>query len=373
MKRLVFFPSEGLEEYIKKGKSLDDLYDYYNPGGYFDEIICLSPWGKEKKEKVGKINCIKANPVHYREIIQEINPVVVRGYGGYRCSDWISFNKVENIPTVLSVHDTNPKLLFSSIKYADHVICMTEVVKDAVIKKTRLDESRISVMPNRINHKVFHRIDVCPEFEKLKEQFGYGKHILHVGRRTEQKNLDTLIKALKILGDEYSVIAVGRGDVSFYKELARQEGVSERCHFIDSIPNTKLPIYYSWCDCMCTPSRWEGFGVIFIEAAACETAIVTSDIRPMNEYLVNEKNAILCKEYENPCALANAIRKATDGSSKMEQMKKEAGYLSMEFSKERIDDMECQIYDRVISEGPRNEINKNCMIKIKNEIKYRVR
>ena len=43
---------------------------------------------------------------------------------------------------------------------------------------------------------------------------------------------------------------------------------------------------------MCVPSRGEGFGIVFIEAAACGSVIVTSDIAPMNEFLTNGVNAI---------------------------------------------------------------------------------
>ena len=40
---------------------------------------------------------------------------------------------------------------------------------------------------------------------------------------------------------------------------------------------------------MCTPSKWEGFGLVFVEAAACGAKIITSDVPPMNEYFSNGK------------------------------------------------------------------------------------
>ena len=54
MKRLVFFPSESIESYIGKGRTYDFLDKYYNPGGYFDEVYCLSPWGDKTEEIIGK-------------------------------------------------------------------------------------------------------------------------------------------------------------------------------------------------------------------------------------------------------------------------------------------------------------------------------
>ena len=67
--------------------------------------------------------------------------------------------------------------------------------------------------------------------------------------------------------------------------------MSKRCFWIESVKNSELPVWYSWCDCFCVPSRWEGFGLVFIEAAACGSAIVTSDIAPMTEYFTNDKSA----------------------------------------------------------------------------------
>lgn len=340
-----------MDAYIEKGFSYDHLADYYNPGDYFDEVYCLSPW-KSTRETFGKIRCIQARPSQFRKIIKRIKPDVVRGYGGYCCADWAAISKVKGIPTVVSLHDTNPDLIHDSVRYADTIICMSKAVKEAAIKLLNLPDRNIWVMPNRIDVDLFSYKESNEKAKELTKRFGEGKHLLHVGRKVEQKNLDTVIKALSALDDSYIAIFIGHGDITPYEKLAKECGVADRCHFVESVPNDELPYWYSWCDCMCTPSRWEGFGLVFIEAASCEAAIVTSNIGPMNEYL-NQENAFLVDDYENPDMIANAIRSTVESDPEENRKKrKNARKVALRFSKEAVDRQEIEIYKKAMQMDP---------------------
>ena len=347
MKKLVFFPSEPLDSYIDVGSTFEYLADYYNPGGFFDEAYCLSPW-KCSRETFGKIKCIQATPRQFKKIIEQIRPDVVRAYGGYRAADWAAISKVKGIPTIVSLHDTNPDLLFDSVRYADAIISMSKSVQDAAIRKLGLEGKKMWIMPNRIDTDLFSRKDPNEKADELTRRFGEGKHLLHVGRKAKQKNLDTVIKSLTLLDDSYKAIFIGRGDILPYKQLAEQSGVSNRCYFVESVPNNELPYWYSWCDCMCTPSRWEGFGFVFIEAAACEAVIVTSNIGPMNEYLSSE-SAVLVDDYENPAAIARAVVRATTSENDtIQQIRRNSRLVGLRFKKENVDQLEVKIYQEVI-------------------------
>ncbi|MCM1263808.1 MAG: glycosyltransferase [Butyrivibrio sp.] len=116
-----------------------------------------------------------------------------------------------------------------------------------------------------------------------------------------------------------------------------------------------MPYYYSWCDCMCTPSRWEGFGYVFIEAAACESAIVTSDIGPMNEYLTNGKDSLLVAYYENPEKIAETCLKVCSNSKEVIEMKKAARQVGLRFEKSKVDKQEIEIYKKVIGKDSGNQ------------------
>ncbi len=367
MKKLVFFPSDPIKAYIEKGRTYDFLDNYYNPAGFFDEVYCLSPWGDKDYETIGKIHYIKAKPEHFSKIIKRIKPDVVRGYGGYCCADWVSISKVKGIPTVVSVHDTNPELIHQSLAYADEIICMSQAVKDAVQKLVPNVTSNIWVMPNRIDINIYKKKDHQKYFEKLNHCFPGKKHLLHIGRKTKQKNLDTLIEALKYLDDDVVCIFVGRGELQKYQKLAENVGVLDRCFWVDRVASEELPYWYSWCDCFCTPSRWEGFGYVFIEAAACESLIVTSNIGPMNEYLTNMENAILVDDYENPEEIAKAIQWGLNNKIEAEKIKKNARSVGLAFSKNSVDAQEVALYEKAMSLVPNNQINKQLLKSIRCE------
>ena len=210
---------------------------------------------------------------------------------------------------------------------------------------------------NYYNRALFSNKYDADIYKELDSRFPGKYHVLHVGRKVEQKNLDTVIKSMKYLDKNIVTVFVGLGDSTGYKELAIKEGVSDRCYFVERVSNEQIPFWYSWCDCMCTPSRWEGFGYVFIEAASCESAIVTSNIGPMNEYLSNWENALLIDDYENPEEIAKAIDFCVKKSEKVLKMRKNAREVGLAFEKERIDKMEIAIYDKMTTILPNNKIN----------------
>lgn len=349
MKRLVVLPSEPIEAYLKVGQTYEYLEDYYNPGGYFDEVYSLTIWGEDDEYQKGSMRYIKCPANKMYKKIKEIKPDVVRAYGGYISSDLAQISKNEGIPIIVSVHDTNPNLIYESLNYADYIICMAEVVQEAVLRKISFDTNKMWIMPNRIDENVMKRQFNEKITADLNARFPGEKHILHVGRKTEQKNIDTVIQSLTYLDSGVVAVFVGSGDKTQYERLAKELGVQDRCFFVESVKNNELPFWYSWCDCFCTPSRWEGFGFVFIEAAACEAPIVTSNIAPMNEYLTDGKDSILVDDYENPQKIADAINYVFEGGADISKMCKEARNVGLNFSKSKVDRQEISIYEEVMA------------------------
>ncbi len=352
--RLVVIPSDPIATYERAG--LDWLERYYNPHRMFDEVFALSPLEEGERQAYGMT--IRGVPFErMKRAIGELKPDVVRAYGGYWAANAACLGRNWDIPVVVSVHDTNPALFFDSVKYADIVICMSKVVAELAQQKGVAPE-RIRVLPNRVDFGVFYPIKDQGSLEAVAQQFPVGKHLLHLGRKTEQKNLDNTIRALSLLPIEYSCIFAGLGERGPFVQLARELGVEKRCFWIDSIPNSQLPIWYSWCDCMLTPSRWEGFGIVFIEAAACGAAIVTSDIAPMNEYLRHGESAFLVKDYENPNALAQAVRKVCEQTELRRKLQRGAVEAAQPFEQQRVDAQECDIYREAIALPPLSTLRR---------------
>lgn len=354
MKRLAVIPSDPIEAYLKAGYSKSWLEDYYNPCKFFDEVYLLSPFEQDNPGLLG-MKVIRTQPQNLKKILKDLDINIVRAYGGYWACDMACNHQVDEVPVVVSVHDKRPELLYKSIKKADVVFCMSEVVRKIVQTKHKKTD-RIWILPNRVNFNVVHPVQK-EKLVDLNNKYPFKYRILHVGRKVVEKNLDTLIKALKILGDEYCIIAAGRGNNDEYVRLAEKHGVTKQCFFLESIKNEDLARYYSWADCMCTPSRLEGFGVVFIEALACESIVVTSDIAPMNEYIKNMINGLLVKDYENPQALAEMIKLACTNGKVRESLKRNARKSVEEFEKSRIDNLEVSYYQKVLEMNQNKEFN----------------
>ena len=232
---------------------------------------------------------------------------------------------------------------------------MSDAVRKLVLTKFNRKD-RVWILPNRVNFDTMRPYSKN-ELKYMDNKYPFEYRVLHIGRKSKQKNLDTLIKALKILGKEYCIIATGKGNVDEYVKLAKEQDVMERCYFIDSIPNEELARYYSWSNCMCTPSRWEGFGMVFTEALACEAVVVTSDVAPMNEYIKHRENGFLVEDYENPQALAEMIKVACNDAQLRNHIKKNARKSVERFEKSRIDKLEVDYYKKILAMSRNKEFN----------------
>ncbi len=127
------------------------------------------------------------------------------------------------------------------------------------------------------------------------------KIILSVGRYTRRKGFDRLIESVRRLLDEgldTHYVCIGGGeDQDYLLQLAQQQGVVERVHFLSTIETEELPFWYNLCDVFAMPNReidgdTEGFGIVFLEAAACGKPVVAGQAGGTENAVVHRKNGI---------------------------------------------------------------------------------
>ena len=342
--RLVVVPSDPISAYERAG--YDWLQRYYNPSGYFGEVIALSP-REEKNRQAHGMTIRRVSERCFQSALREIAPDVVRAYGGYWPADLVVRNRLPHLPIVISVHDRLAQRIHRSVALADAVLCMSQAVRQEVMRKG-VDPEKSMILPNRVDLNRFQLDRGTLECQEIRAAYP-GKLILHVGRKHEEKNLDTLIRSLRYLPLEYRCVFIGTGDVQSYAALAKAEGVADRCDWLDHVQNRELPYWYSACDCFCVPSRWEGFGIVFIEAAACGAPIVTSRIPPMTEYLRHGESAFLVAEYEDPKCIAKAIHQTVDDAAFSARIRTGARLAAAPFELSQVDALEVKIYQEVMS------------------------
>ena len=144
-------------------------------------------------------------------------------------------------------------------------------------------EARCHVVPNGVDVAHFRPSDATA----LRQRLGLesSKVLLFAGRLQPNKGVDTVLQALPALltsCPELVFLVVGTGpDKGRLEALAKELGVMAQVRFLGRVPFDDLPRYYSLADLFVTLSREEppsveGFGLVFLEAGACGTAVIGS-------------------------------------------------------------------------------------------------
>jgi len=349
MKTLIVVPNDPLQSYEDAG--YPDLTEYFNPKLYFDRVICYSPWeiaNAYKTKKYGmeivptfkhdKKTSYLSKPAQY--VIEKYKPIAIRCYD-LRAAAAIGIYEKLPVPVIISVHDTNYQRIPEKMPYADKWITKSYAVK-SFLENLKIDNNKISVIPNGIDLNIFKSQKETFNSSIISQFIGRQKIVLCVGRWSKQKNQTTLLQAMKFLPEEYQCIFIGHGIPDHIKH---QSFYSQ-----ENVKNKHLPKLYSTCSCMCVPSLWEGFGIVFVEAMACEAIVITSDLAPMNEYIVDGVNGFLVKNPLNPEELSDTIALACNlhGNQK-HAIGKAARESIKQFSKEFVMEQELELYEKIIN------------------------
>lgn len=131
--------------------------------------------------------------------------------------------------------------------------------------------------------------------------------LVSVGALIVRKGQDLVIEALGGLPEDTVLLLVGHGVFEpALRTLAARRGVASRVHFLGSLDHDLLPLTLSAADAMVLPSASEGLANAWVEALACGTPIVISDVGGAREVVTApEAGRIVARE---PEAIAEAVR-----------------------------------------------------------------
>ncbi len=187
----------------------------------------------------------------------------------------------------------------TAIEMADAVIAVSKETKEDVLKYFNVDEHKIKVIYNGINLQEY----VVTNATSTLETYGIDNskpYVLFVGRITRQKGIIHLVNAIKYIDPETQIVlCAGAPDTpDIAKEMedsvAEVKKTRKNVIWIEKMLEKKEVIQlYSHADVFCCPSIYEPFGIINIEAMACETAVVASAVGGIKEVVVNGETGIL--------------------------------------------------------------------------------
>lgn len=172
-------------------------------------------------------------------------------------------------------HPANVLMDGVSGRWADHIIAVSDHTREQLRDLYRFDESNLTTVPPGIDTDRFSPTElVHPSVDESKQS------ILVLSRLDPRKGIDKAIRAFAQLEvDDAELLIAGTGRLeSSLKEIASGLAVRDDVRFLGFIPDEELPSLYSSVDVFVLPSEYEGFGIVFMEAMACGTPVIGTDV-----------------------------------------------------------------------------------------------
>lgn len=238
------------------------------------------------------------------------------------CHTWYThlagiFTKLNyGIPLVVTVHSLEPLRPWkreqlgggydfscwvekTALEMADAVIAVSDGTRNDVLKHFNVDPKKIHIIYNGIDPTEYQKVDHMPAMER----FGLPTdkpYILFVGRITRQKGIIHLVEAVRHMNPDYNVVlcagAPDTPEIAAEMKQAVSAVQAERSGIFwiaEMVDKPALIQLYSGAKVFCCPSIYEPFGIINLEAMACETPIVASMVGGIPEVVVHDETGFL--------------------------------------------------------------------------------
>lgn len=254
------------------------------------------------------------------------------------------------VPMVLTVHSLEPLrpwkreqlghgydftvwLERTAIQMADAVIAVSEETKADLQRLFHLDPHKLHVIHNGID---------SDEYQKTENPDVLRKHgidpsmpfILFVGRITRQKGIIHLVRSIQHLDPGFQIVlcagAPDTPEIAAEMKAAVAEAQRVRPGIIWIQAMLDLPekvVLYSHADVFVCPSIYEPFGIINLEAMACETAVVASAVGGIKEVVIDGTTGLLVpveQQKETPFEAVDPDQYARDLATAVNRLMKDA-------------------------------------------------
>ena len=190
---------------------------------------------------------------------------------GYNVSTWIEKIGLEN---------------------ADRVVAVSKMMKKDILENFSVDPGRITVIHNGIDLETWNP---RPLSDELRRRYGIAEdYVLFVGRPTAQKGMEYLIDAADDIPVQVVLEAMG-ADTKDYENrmMEKVKGKKNIVWIHENLGDVKNVELYTSARVFICPSVYEPFGIINLEAMACETPVVATAVGGIPEVVVPEETGIL--------------------------------------------------------------------------------
>lgn len=249
---------------------------------------------------------------------------------------------------------------------ADRITANTKIEKDQLVHWYGAGSSRIRIVPPGVDTSIFHPI----EQSYAKKVIGIPQNhrmILFAGRIERLKGIDNLFKAVALLKGSHPewdwaniCLSVIGGDPSERglrenEEMARlhalrdELGLHDLIAFLGARDQDTLHFYFAAAECLVMPSHYESFGMVALEAMACGTPVIVSDVGGLSQLVKHNQTGLRVK-VNDPAALAAAIEKLFTDEARRRRIGHSAACYAEDYSWGKIVDKLLSAYEEVTSD-----------------------
>ena len=208
------------------------------------------------------------------------------------------------------------------MRFSDRLIAATPLEKNHMTWLYGAEPNKIDVVPPGVDLDRFKPLDQ----RQARRRIGIppdDRMILFVGRIQPLKGIDTLIRALALAkhrepeltrkmcvsiigGDPNPDSGVEQREVERLNALRAELGIKDVVTFLGAKDQDSLVYYYAAAETVIMPSHYESFGMVALEAMACGTPVIASDVGGLSFSIEDGFNGFLVPG-RDPTALANKI------------------------------------------------------------------
>jgi len=246
---------------------------------------------------------------------------------------------------------------------AERVTANTKVEKDQLVHWYGAGSSRIRIVPPGVDLSIFHPI----EQGYAKRMIGVPQQrriILFAGRIERLKGLDNLFRAVALLRQRRPdldwanlCLSVIGGDPSPEGQQQNEEmgrlhalrdelGLHDLITFLGARDQDSLHYYYAASDFLVMPSHYESFGMVALEAMACGTPVIASDVGGLSQLVKHNQTGLRVK-VNDPAALAESMEKLLTDEARRRRIGHSAACYAEDYSWQKVVDKLLTVYGEV--------------------------
>jgi phosphatidylinositol alpha-1,6-mannosyltransferase len=223
------------------------------------------------------------------------------------------------------------KAMRFALRHADRVIANSEHTRDTLLEMG-VDAARITLIYPGVDVSVFRPgLDTTG----LRDRLGIGAHdrlVFSLGRLSRRKGFDQMVRAVAWLRDQgvalhYVIAGIGE-DADYLDRLIEEHNVKGVVHRIGAVSEADLPRWMNACDVFAMPNRDidgdnEGFGMVFIEAAACGKASLAGEAGGTGSAVLHEQTGLRVDGRSVP-AIAGSLRMLLEDAALRQRLAEQA-------------------------------------------------